>query len=49
MIRTGTFHFVRHANVDAFHRRGWMVVGDLGPIHGQWSVLMWRCDCGEGA
>lgn len=22
-----------------------MVVADLGPTHGQFSCLMWRCDC----
>ena len=47
MTRTGLFHYVRHADIDAFHARGWMVVGDLGPAHGRWSVLMWRCDCKE--
>jgi len=46
MIRTGTFQFVRHGAVDAFHRRGWMITADLGRTHGLWSVLMWRCDCG---
>jgi hypothetical protein len=45
--RTGLFHYVRHSEIDAFHARGWMVVGDLGPTHGRWSVLMWRCDCKE--
>ncbi len=45
---TGTLQFVRHEDVAAFHRRGWMiVVADLGPTHGVWSVLMWRCDCGS--
>jgi hypothetical protein len=48
MIRTGTFRFVRYSDVDAFHRRGWMLVRYLGPVHGFWSVLMWRCDCREG-
>lgn len=46
MIRTGTFMMVRHERIDSMHRRGWTVVGDLGPTHGHWSVLMWRCDCG---
>ena len=45
MIRTGTFRYVRHGDVAAFMRGGWMVVDDLGPVHGEWSVLMWRCDC----
>lgn len=43
MIRTGTFRFVRYSDVEAFHRRGWMLVRYLGPTHGFWSVLMWRC------
>lgn len=45
MIRTGIFKYVRWAAIDAHHRAGWMVVGDLGPTHGTWSVLMWRCGC----
>lgn len=47
MIRTGLFRYVRHSDVPSFLARGWMVVGDLGPIHAHWSVLMWRCDCPE--
>lgn len=46
MIREGLFRYVRWPAVDACHARGWMVVGDLGPTHGLWSVLMWHCDCG---
>jgi hypothetical protein len=49
MTRTGLFKFVRLADIDRHHRAGWMVAGDLGPTHGRWSVLMWRCDCGERA
>ena len=45
MIRTGNFRYVSHFAIDAMHKRGWMVVADLGPTHGNWSVLMWRCDC----
>jgi hypothetical protein len=45
MIRTGNFRYVRHAAIDAMHKRGWMVVADLGATHGEWSVFMWRCDC----
>lgn len=47
MTRSGLFRYVRHEDIDAYHRRGWTVVADLGPVHGQWSVLMWRCDCPE--
>ncbi len=48
VTRTGTFQYVRHGDVDAFHRRGWMIAADLGPTHGAWSVLMWHAsfpDC----
>jgi hypothetical protein len=47
MIRTGLFRYVRHGQVAAFERRGWMKVGDLGPVHGFWSALMWHCECGQ--
>lgn len=47
MIRTGLFRYVRHQDADAFMRRGWLIVRNLGPTHGQWSVLMWHCECGE--
>lgn len=45
MIRTGTFRYVPFDRVEQFHRLGWMVVAPLG----FWSVLMWKCDCGEAA
>ena len=45
MIRTGNLRYVRHGDVEAFHKRGWMFIRELGPTHGVWSVLMWRCDC----
>ena len=39
--------FVRHAEVAAHEAQGWRVAFDLGPTHGQWSVLMqWT---GKGA
>lgn len=47
MIRNGLFRYVLHEHIEAFHRRGWMVAADLGPRHGQWSVLMWHCECGQ--
>lgn len=47
-MRTGTFKYVRHGDVDAHHRAGWMIVDDLaGTHHGRWSVLMWRCGCDQ--
>lgn len=40
------FAYVRHGDVPAYEARGWVVAGDLGPVHGFWSVLMrWT---GEG-
>lgn len=45
-VREGLFRYVRWADLDAYHRRGWMVAGDLGPRHGVWSALMWHCECG---
>ena len=47
MTRTGLFQYVRIAQIPAFHARGWMVVADLGPTHGRWAVLMWKCSCPE--
>jgi hypothetical protein len=49
MIRTGTFQYVRYERIADFHARGWMIVSDLKGHHGQWSVLMWRCECGEAS
>jgi len=47
-MRTGWFRMVRHEVVPDHLAMGWMVVRDLGPTHGHWSVLMWRCDCRGG-
>jgi len=48
MTRVGLFRYIPHASLDAFLRRGWMVVADLGPVHGCYSSLCWHCggDCG---
>lgn len=45
MTRTGLFRYVRHQDIADHERAGWMVVADLGPVHGFYSVLMWRCEC----
>ena len=38
--------FVQHHRVTAYLKCGWMVVDDLGPPHGEWSLLLgWPCDC----
>lgn len=47
--RTGLFRYVRYADVEGYHRRGWMIVADLGPFHGTYSCLMWRCECLEAS
>lgn len=47
MIRTGLFRYVGWGAVSAHLARGWMAAADLGPSHGQWSLLMWHCECGE--
>jgi hypothetical protein len=49
MIRTGTFALVPWPLLGDYLARGWMAVSDLGPTHGTWSLLMWRCDCGVAA
>jgi hypothetical protein len=41
------FAYVPHEDITAREALGWIVVGDLGPVHGAWSVLM-RWD-GPGA
>lgn len=45
MTRTGQFRYVMHDKVFEMMAAGWMLAGDLGPTHGTWSVLMWRCNC----
>ncbi len=41
------FKYVRHRDRPAHEASGWIFAADLGPTHGQWSVLMqWT---GEGA
>jgi hypothetical protein len=40
------FRYVLHSDRAAYEAKGWEVAADLGPTHGQWSVLMrWT---GEG-
>ena len=34
------FKYVRHRDVPAHEAAGWIFAADLGPTHGQWSVLM---------
>jgi hypothetical protein len=41
----GTMAYVPEASIRDRLLAGWMVLRDLGPTHGCYSVLMWRCDC----
>lgn len=43
-VRTGLFRYIPWAKIDDFHRRGWLIVADLGS---EYSVLGWHCECGE--
>lgn len=45
MRHMGIVRYVPHHRVYEFNARGWMVVADLGPVHGFWSVLMWHASC----
>jgi hypothetical protein len=42
-VRTGLFRYVRHQDIERYHKLGWMVVADLGAPHCHYSVLAWRC------
>ena len=34
------YRYVRFRDIPAREAEGWVVCADLGPTHGQWSVLM---------
>lgn len=41
-----TFRYVAHGRAVDMARLGWLPVADLGPVHGEWSILMeWLCNC----
>lgn len=43
---TRWFRMVLHERIPEYLALGWLVVADLGPIHGEWSMMMqWLCDC----
>jgi hypothetical protein len=45
-MKTRFYKYVLHHLVTAYEDLGWLAVADLGPIHGEWSILMeWRCSC----
>lgn len=40
------FRYVLYERVEDYFRLGWAFAADLGPVHGQYSVLMaWPCQC----
>lgn len=46
----GAYRYVPHGRVRAYEALGWLWAADLGPIHGEWSCLMWwpcQCKCVE--
>lgn len=46
MIRTGLFKYVKFDMIETYHKAGWMIVDDFfGCLHGNYAVIMWRCDC----
>lgn len=45
-MRCPIVKYVQHWQVGSHLRIGWMVLADLGPTHGEFSVLMgWPCNC----
>jgi hypothetical protein len=47
---TGILRIVGHSDMLRRLAQGWRPVADLGPVHGEWSSLMWWCcgDCLDG-
>lgn len=47
-MKTGVFRYIRLPQMLFRLAQGWKIAADLGPTHGEWSVLMWWCcgDCG---
>lgn len=47
---TGIYRYVTHDRLLVFLAHCWRPAADLGPIHGEWSTLMWWCcgDCRDG-
>lgn len=40
-LRVRHYHYIRRARMEDWLRLGWMIVAELGPVHGEWSVLGW--------
>lgn len=47
---TGVYRYVPLSKWLLWLAAGWKFAADLGPTHGEWSVLMWWCNgsCGDG-
>ena len=46
MPRNADYCYARKARLRDYVDMGWLVVGELGPVHGFWSVLaVWLCEC----
>ncbi len=45
--QTGVFRYVTHDRLLLHLAHGWLWKAYLGPIHGEWSSLLWWCsgDC----
>jgi hypothetical protein len=45
-LRDGEYCYARIARIEDYQLMGWVVVAELGPTHGAWSVLaVWLCEC----
>ena len=46
----GIYRYIAHDDLLMRLAQGWRWVADLGPVHGEWSSLMWWCcgACREG-
>lgn len=41
-----TLHYIPHSRLQDWLMLGWIVIADLGPVHGQYSVMgEWLCGC----
>lgn len=41
-----TFRYVALERIDDYLAVGWIAVGNLGAVHGCWSILCeWKCRC----
>jgi hypothetical protein len=43
MMTGGVYRYIPHDALLARLAQGWRYAADLGPVHGEWSSLMWWC------